>query len=79
MTLLEYTLFSCVMTVMPLGSSSYEIKLKKLTSIVLIYKINPFLPDCKTTFSWIFYIFYAILKLLRPEHDFYAKFTSCST
>ena len=41
---------------------------------------NPFLPDCKTTFSWIFKIFlYAIFKFLRSEHDCYAKFTSCST
>ena len=41
--------------------------------------INPFLPDCKATFSWIFYIFYAIFKFLRPEHNCYAKFTSYST
>ena len=38
--------------------------------------INPFLPDCKTTFSRIFTFFYAIFKLLRPEHDCYGKFTS---
>ena len=25
------------------------------------------------------YIFYAILKFLRPKHDCYAKFKSCST
>ena len=39
--------------------------------------LNPFLPECKTTFSLIF--FYDIFKLLRPEHNCYAKFTSCST
>ena len=38
--------------------------------------INPFLPECKTTFSQ---IFYAIFKFLKPEHDCYVKFTSCST
>ena len=42
--------------------------------------INPFLPDCKTTFFRIFYIFsMPFFLFLRPEHDCYAKFTSCST
>ena len=41
--------------------------------------LNPFLPDCKTSFSRIFYIFYAIFKFSRPERDCYAKFTFCST
>ena len=44
------------------------------------YKVilNPVHPDCKTIFSRIFYIFLLYLKFLRPEHDCYAKFTSCS-
>ena len=29
--------------------------------------------------GFVFTFFYAIFKLLRPEHDCYAKFTSCST
>ena len=41
--------------------------------------INPFLPDCKTSFSRIFYIFLCNFEFSRPEHDCYAKFTSCST
>ena len=41
--------------------------------------LNPFLPDCKTTFSGIFFAFFIfIFKFLRPKHDCYAKFTSCS-
>ena len=32
--------------------------------------INPFLPDCKTSFSQFFFTFFcAILKFSRPEHD----------
>ena len=30
-------------------------------------------------FSGFFSFFYAIFKFLRPEHDCYANFTSCST
>ena len=43
------------------------------------HAIIPLNPDCKTTFFRIFYIFLCNFKFLRPEHDCYAKFTSCST
>ena len=33
----------------------------------------------KQLFPGFFTFFYAIFKFLRPEHDWYAKFTSCST
>ena len=50
------------------------------TFLATMMASHPFLPDCKTTFSWIFFtFFYAIFKFLRPEHDCYAKFTPCST
>ena len=36
-------------------------------------------PTAKQLFPDFFTFFYATLKFLRPEHDFYAKFTSCFT
>ena len=36
-------------------------------------------PTASQLFPGFFTFFYAIFKLLRPKHDFYAKFTSCST
>ena len=39
----------------------------------------PLIPGCKATFSHILYIILCYFKFLRPEHDCYAKFTSCST
>ena len=41
-------------------------------------RINPFLT-AKQLFPRFFTFFNAIFKFSRPEHDCYAKFTSCST
>ena len=59
----------------PLGK---KIKILNLTAKWLLF-INSFLPDCKHLFPGFFTFFHAISKFLIPEHDCYAKFTSCST
>ena len=58
---------------------SYTFAASALLTVRKSFFINPFLPDCKTAFSRIFTFLYTILKFLRPEHDCYAKFPSCST
>ena len=47
------------------------------TLFAWVSNVIPFHPDCKiVTF---FFIFRFIFLFLRPMHDCYVKFTSCST
>ena len=56
-----------------------EVSGTRVYTVSTVCDVNPFLPDCKTTFSRVLYIFLCYFYILRPEHDCYAKFTSCST